>query len=117
MREAMAASAGSAIIAGGKMSSYIGPIPGIWQEYEVFVASGADKPVYLLGLLEGAALKLIEQHEQEGAREPNGLRDEELRALHRTRDVDLAAALILVDLLRDQKAPAKRAKSPPRRRG
>lgn len=98
MREAMAEQARAAVFIGGRKAKNIGGIPGIRDEYRRFLDHHPDGPVYVLGLLDGEAGRLIE--EMGDRPEPNRLEPREQEALHRTTNVDLAASLILADLRR-----------------
>lgn len=100
MREEMARISAAALFVGGKTHGYIGPRPGIRDEYERFLAHHPEGPAYLLGLLEGEARCLIREMERAGQREPNRLSPAELEILHHTPDVDLAVSLVLADLRR-----------------
>jgi hypothetical protein len=100
MRDEMAERSAAALFVGGKTSGYTGPRPGIRDEYERFLAFHPQGPVYLLGLLDGEALRMIHEMEEAGQREPNGLSPAELRLLHQTTDVDVAVSLVLTDLRR-----------------
>ena len=96
MRQRMARQADAATFAGGRNKKFFGPKPGIRQEYEVFLQEHAHGPVYLVGMLGGAARDLI----REGVAEPNTLGSEELRDIHESDDVDLIVGTILADLKR-----------------
>jgi hypothetical protein len=77
----------AAVFVGGKTEGYIGPRAGIVDEHERFKSLGGHRKTYILGLAGGAARKLPRS---------DGLLD---RFLRTTSDPDLAAALIVADLL------------------
>jgi hypothetical protein len=109
MRDEMAVRSEAAVFVGGKTSAFSGPRPGIRDEYDRFLSVHPDGPAYLLGLLDGEALRLIGEQEDARRREPNGLSASELRLLHHTADVNLAVSLVLADLRRVFGAGASRA--------
>lgn len=100
MQEEMAKRSAAALFIGGKTSGNVGPRPGIREEYERFLSLHPEGPAYLLGLLDGEALRMIGELEEAGCREPNGLSPAELKLLHQTTDVDVAVSLVLADLRR-----------------
>jgi len=100
MRNAMVKASQAAIFIGGKTEAFSGRVPGIIDEYERFTKRHPKGPVYLLGMLGGASLKIIKWLEARGQREPNSLTESELRILHHSDNVDLVASLILADIQR-----------------
>ena len=101
MREQMAKEAQAAVFVGGKTEEeeHQGKIPGIRDEYQRFLRRHPAGPAYVLGLLDGEAIRLIDELDRNGG-EPNSLSPAERRALHQIIDVDLAASLVLADLRR-----------------
>jgi hypothetical protein len=101
MRRAMSQRCQAAVFSGGRTIGYYGDKPGIQQEYEIFreVRSGKEESVYLTGILGGATLELIKQHEA-GAREPNSLATNALMQVRQSDDPDLICGLIIADLMK-----------------
>lgn len=78
----------AAVFVGGKTEGFKGPRPGIVDEHDRFALVCPTKPAFILGLAGGAARRLL----------PRG--DSRLqRFLHATPDPDIAAALIVAELL------------------
>lgn len=77
----------AAVFVGGKTTGFIGPKPGVVDEFERYCALGLSMPAFVVGLAGGAARTL---------REPQGRID---AALLNTGDPDLAIALIIAELL------------------
>lgn len=100
MREQMIDRSRAAVFVGGKTAEEqpIGDVPGIRDEYLHFLARHPRGPVYLLGLLDGEAARLIAECASKTER--NHLSSSERELLHQTHDVDLAASLVLADLRR-----------------
>lgn len=96
LRERMVGAANAAVFAGGHVRMFQGNIPGIWEEYQLFLDRNPDGPVYLVGMLGGATRDLIDRD----APEPNGLSPEERQIVHESEDIDLVVGLILADLKR-----------------
>jgi hypothetical protein len=99
MRQKMVNESNAAVFGGGKTKGYLGPMPGIRREYQLFTETHPDRPVYLVGLLGGETARIINELESRGARENNGLSQTELHELHHSEEVDVAVNLILADLL------------------
>ena len=77
----------AAVFVGGKTKGFIGPRPGIVDEYDRFVAACPDGPAFVVGLAGGAARTLPD--------DGSSLAE----ALRSTADPDLAVALIIAELL------------------
>ncbi len=107
MRDRMAEAARAAVFAGGKTTDHYGKTPGIRDEYQRFVARHPEGPVYLVGLLGGETLKLIEEMEAGEAAARNGLSDKERRVIHHSTSVDLVTSLIVGDLARKAEGNGK----------
>jgi hypothetical protein len=78
----------AAIFVGGKTTGYIGPVPGIVDEHQRWIAACQGKPTFVLGLAGGASRALP----SDGSRLDNLIRT--------AADPDLAVALIVAELLR-----------------
>jgi hypothetical protein len=107
MRNRMAEAARAAVFAGGKTADHYGKTPGIRDEYQRFVDRHPEGPVYLVGLLGGETLKLIEEMEAGEAAARNGLSDKERRVIHHSTSVDLVTSLIVGDLARKAEGNGK----------
>lgn len=89
MRDGMiCADLDAAVFAGGKTSGYIGPKPGVIDEFERFAGLGAAKPSFVVGLAGGAARTIKGKERREDI------------ALMSTGDPDLAVGLIVAELLK-----------------
>jgi hypothetical protein len=109
MRDRMAGAAQAAVFVGGKTADHYGKMPGIRDEYRRFVDKHPEGPVYLVGLLGGEALKLIQETETGEAAARNGLSDKERRVIHHSTSVDLVTSLIVGDLARKTEGNGKQA--------
>jgi hypothetical protein len=109
MRDRMTEAAQAAIFVGGKTADHYGKMPGIRNEYRRFVEKHPEGPVYLVGLLGGEALKLIQEMETGEAAALNGLSDKERRVIHHSTSVDLVTSLIVGDLARKAEGNGKQA--------
>jgi len=98
MREGMAAMANAGVFVGGKTTGYVGNKPGVRDEFERFVRRHPLGPVYLLGLLDGEAQRLIEEKGGDQPWEPRYLSGAERELLRFAASPDLAAGLVLADL-------------------
>lgn len=98
LRQAMAADADAAIFVGGRGRRPDTPVPGLREEYQQFCTLHPESPIYLLGLLDGEALKMIQEVEQGQLLEPNGLTEPERQLVHHSDMVELCVALIRRDL-------------------
>jgi len=99
MRDAMSATAKAAIFIGGKTTGNVGKVKGIRDEYQRFTALHPDGPVYLLGMMDGETAAIIEDLNQHGEREPNGLTSREASLVHRSDNLYVIVPLILRDLM------------------
>jgi elongation factor G len=100
MRRQMVRVSRAGIFLGGKTSSFEGSIPGIREEYQLFISHHAAGPVYLLGVLGGEVKEIIRSMRMKGTREPNSLTEEELSSIHNSDDIDFATSLVFADLRR-----------------
>jgi hypothetical protein len=101
MRDAMVKASRAGIFIGGKTEGFAGNLPGIRDEYERFLARHPEGPVYLIGMLEGEALNLINEEGANAHRENlNSLQEDELEILRHSTNADLIASIILRDLER-----------------
>lgn len=98
LRQRMAKEADAAILIGGRGIRTDTPIPGLREEYALFRAKKPRSPIYILGLLEGEALRMICEVEHDQIDEPNGLSREELQLIHHSDLIELIAPLIVRDL-------------------
>lgn len=105
MRDAMSDMSQAAIFVGGKTSGSYGDKPGIRDEYERFLSKNPKGPVYLVGLMEGESKSIINELEQQGKREPNGLTDNQLKLIHSGLNIDLIAPVIIADIGKNVTAP------------
>ncbi len=97
MRRAMAAEADAAILVGGR-GQRPEVCPGLREEYALFLEAHPQGPLYLLGMLEGEAGRMIAEAEQGQLAEPNSLSAKELRLIHHADLVELVVPLMLADL-------------------
>jgi len=109
MRDRMAEAARAAIFAGGKTAGHYGKTPGIRDEYQRFTAKHPEGPVYLVGLLGGETLKLIEEMAAGKVKACNGLSEKEREVIHHSTSIDLVTSLILGDLTRKAEGNGKQA--------
>jgi hypothetical protein len=101
MREAMVKASRAGIFIGGKTEQFFGNKPGIRDEYERFLRWHSRGPVYLVGMLEGETLNIInDTGEQSRQANLNTLQEEELNILRYSNNTDLIASIILRDLQR-----------------
>lgn len=101
MREAMVKASRAGIFIGGKAEQFLGKKPGIRDEYERFLKYHSDCPVYLVGMLEGEVLNIInDPEEQVRHKNLNSLQEEEIIILRSSNNPDLIASIILRDLQR-----------------
>jgi hypothetical protein len=101
MRVAMVRKAGAGIFIGGKTEQYVGNKPGIRDEYEKFLEYSGGNPIYLVGMLEGETLNIInDSNEQQRRNKLNSLQKEEINILQTSSNTDLIASIILRDLQR-----------------
>jgi hypothetical protein len=98
MRQEMVKTAKAAIFIGGKTQGFLGKIPGIREEYQCFMETHPNGPVYLLGIFNGETLNIIQEHENQQIHEPNLMNADELNAVRHSRDTDWIANLVLADL-------------------
>ena len=101
MRDAMARASDAALFFGGKTKDFKGSKPGILDEFERFRKIKPKGPCYLLGMLGGATQQIIDRLEATNEQVPNGLNASQTQALFHERNIDLAIALILGDLLNE----------------
>lgn len=85
----------AAVFAGGATECPVGGVPGIIDEYQRFRSAHSQRPVFVLGLGEGAAVSLVADGQSTGMVDPRIARE-----LGETRDPDLATALIVAELIR-----------------
>jgi hypothetical protein len=101
MRVAMVRESQAGIFIGGKTEQFVGNKPGIRDEYEKFLEYSAASPVYLIGMLEGETLNIInDSNEQVRRNRRNSLQEEEIEMLQSSNNIDLIASIILRDLQR-----------------
>lgn len=101
MRDAMVRDARAGIFIGGKTEGFAGKKPGIRDEYERFLDRHSKGPVYLVGMLEGETLNIInEESEQTPQTNLNSLEEDEQNILRYSTNTDLIASIILRDLQR-----------------
>jgi len=98
MWQEMVQTAKAAIFMGGKTQGFSGKIPGIREEYQRFMETHPNGPVYLLGIFNGETLNIIQEHENQQIREPNFMNADELNAVRHSKDTDWIANLVLADL-------------------
>jgi len=109
MRDQMAEKARAAVFVGGKTADHYGKMPGIRDEFQRFVNKHQEGPVYLVGLLGGETLNLINEMETSGGIARNGLSDKERRLIHHSTSIDLVVSLIVADLARKAEKNGKQA--------
>lgn len=101
MRLTMVREASAGIFVGGKTEQFVGNKPGIRDEYEKFLEYSAESPIYLVGMLEGETLNIInDPNEQERRNKLNSLKKEEINILQSSNNTDLITSIILRDLQR-----------------
>lgn len=101
MRIAMAKAAKASIFIGGKTDQYVGNKPGIRDEYEKFLEYSTTSPTYLVGMMGGETLNIInDPNEQLRMNQLNSLHPEEINILQFSNNTDLIASIILRDLQR-----------------
>jgi len=100
LREAMVAASRAAVFLGGKTERFIGPLPGVRDEYQRFTRQHAHAPVYLLGFLNGETGRIIQELERTGSHEINTLSDADRNLLHDSDNMDRVAPVLLADLER-----------------
>jgi len=105
MRQAMVEDARAAILIGGRSARSGTPVPGLREEHKLFLKVHPEGPVYLLGLLDGEARRMIGEVERGGLREPNGLTAGERHVVHHSDLIELVAPLIIRDLGRHLNYP------------
>lgn len=98
MRDAMAGASEAAIFIGGKTDDSLSKQPGIRDEYNRFLTKHPEGPVYLVGLMDGETLNIINELERKNDKEKNRLSDKELQVIHHSKNIDLIVSLILEDL-------------------
>lgn len=100
MRTAMAQESDAAIFIGGRAADEKRPVPGLREEYRLFRQHRPNAPIYLLGLLDGEARRMIDDVERGELKEPNGLSAKERELVHHGDLIELIAPLISRDMAR-----------------